>query len=270
MSEKQPCSNAFSKDKPSVYFVAKPMDDAELFREFCAAISAVVPTNAQRFADWDKVFLYLAELKERLVVVIDDFQNLKHARPSIDSEIQCLWDHHLQHSNLLLILAGGDTGFFKEKVLSYSAPLYGRAGLLWQLNPLPFVDAVKLMPGFDRQDQIDLYTVLGGVPSRYERVRSDRSVLQNIVDIVFANDTLRDEIQKLSPTQKTILSAVVRGTRTFEELLKSCRTTPFDLQTHLEMFRFQGMIKQVMPALTPFLSLGVSGQKNFGEALLLQ
>jgi len=124
------------------------------------AASAVYPT-------WDDIFLLLAHhaKAERLVVVLDEFTYLVSAHPPLASALQRLWDSHLRHSKLMLVLCGSYVGMMEQAVLGYRAPLYGRRTGQCLLEPLGFHDARLFFPTYDPGDQVRAYAVLGGTPA---------------------------------------------------------------------------------------------------------
>ena len=75
---------------------------------------------------------------ERFALVLDEFTYLIAQEEAIAAGLENAWDHHLKQSNIFLIISGSHVGMMERGVLSYQAPLYGRATSKLHLQPLPF------------------------------------------------------------------------------------------------------------------------------------
>ena len=75
--------------------------------------------------------------EERLVLIIDEFTYLLDNDPGLAGVLQNAWDHQLSQSDLFLILSCSHLGMMQRHIMSYQAPLYGRATR--QLNLQPFL-----------------------------------------------------------------------------------------------------------------------------------
>ena len=85
-------------------------------------------------------FTLLSEynFNKKLVLVIDEYQNLCKIDKAFSSELQRIWDMQLQRQNLHLILSGSVISMMHSEILDYSAPLYGRRTTNIHLKPLAF------------------------------------------------------------------------------------------------------------------------------------
>lgn len=189
----------FCRDKRHIFFVA----DLDVEPRLRAGLSAAVNTEligpeaaGAVYSSWEDIFMLLARhaQNERLVVVLDEFTYLIMAHPPLASVLQRLWDSHLRHSKLMLILCGSYIGMMEEEVLGYNAPLYGRRTGQYLLEPLEFSAARLFFPHFDLEDQVRAYTVFGGIPAYLRRAAAAPSLLAAIRDEVLTRGTfLYDE-----------------------------------------------------------------------------
>ncbi len=79
--------------------------------------------------------------EENAIVVIDEFPFLIKEDDSLPSRLQRVWDVELQDTEMTLILVGSSISVMEDKVLSGSAPLYGRRTATIDLKPLDVADA---------------------------------------------------------------------------------------------------------------------------------
>jgi AAA+ ATPase superfamily predicted ATPase len=221
----------FCRDKRHIFFVAdldvEPVLRAALSTAVNAellgseAASAVYPT-------WEDIFRLLAQhaKAERLVVVLDEFTYLVDAHPPLASILQRLWDSHLMHSKLMLILCGSYVGMMEKAVLGYRAPLYGRRTAQYMLEPLGFHDARHFFPAYDPVDQVRAYAIFGGTPAYLQVVPASEALLTNVGQQALTRGTfLYDEVhfllhQELREPRNcfAILEAIASGRTRLNEI----------------------------------------------------
>lgn len=114
------------------------------------------------------------------VVALDEFSYLVDEDDTIPSVFQTVVDDVLAGTDISLVLLGSSISMMEEGVLSYESPLYGRRTGQWELAPLSFADARAFFPDDDVETQIQLYSVLGGVPAYLEQFDPELSLLKNI------------------------------------------------------------------------------------------
>lgn len=193
----------FCQGKRHVFFVADLDVEPVLRAGLSAAVNAELlgpQASAAVYPSWEDIFLLLTHhaQAERLVVVLDEFTYLVAAHPPLASTLQRLWDSHLRHSKLMLILCGSYVGMMEEAVLGYRAPLYGRRTGQYLLEPLGFHDARLFFPAYSLADQVRAYAVFGGTPAYLQMLSSTQPLLSVINSQVLTRGTfLYDEVRFL-------------------------------------------------------------------------
>lgn len=126
------------------------------------------------FPDWENALRYLSDeivskAKKPHLIILDEFTYLVRNDPPVTSVFQKMWDHHLSDlPNLKLVLTGSLVGMMERDVISYKAPLYGRATTQYRLRPLPYAALVELFPGRTPAERVAIYSVCGGIPAYLE------------------------------------------------------------------------------------------------------
>lgn len=151
-----------------VFFQADEQDERAhldlLAREVTHLLGPRVPL---RFDSWDQALETLGELarEEPLAIVLDEFQWLKAAQPSLDSIVQRHWDRWQREAIPVTLVLSGSALRLMEELLEPGAPLYGRADYRPLLGPLDFRDASLLASrGLGAEAKLRRYAVLGGTP----------------------------------------------------------------------------------------------------------
>lgn len=217
----------------ALYWVAEPTSTLDQLRSFSQTIynfsDPVEPApETFHYASWRQAFQELARLSEneRLAVFIDEFTYLLEIEPGIAGILQNLWDHLFVQSDLLLGLSGSHIGMMQRHVLSYQAPLYGRADAALKLQPLPYGVTTQFFPDYPAKDRVTLYGMLGGIPAYWERFDPKQSLDANIrQQFLTPNHLLQDEPRLLlqdfltdSHNYVAILRAIAHGHRTPKEI----------------------------------------------------
>jgi len=157
----------FCRGKPCVYYVAAELPYGSLAREFSLAVkeSLGLPVSG----DVVEVLEALARLygggREKLVVVLDEFQYMVEADPTLPSRLMRSVDTVLRESNIMLVLCGSSVSFFEKKLLGYRAPLYGRRTAQLKLRPMTFWEAWGFNTKLGPVEAALLYGVAGGTPA---------------------------------------------------------------------------------------------------------
>lgn len=173
------------RDRRHVYFTADLGSRHDHLASFSACLargldepewaSAVLP-------GWEEALRVCLERarREHLVLVLDEFQHLVAADPSLASVIQRLWDTEIPSSRLSIVLCGSYVSFMEREILGVRNPLYGRRTGQLLLRPLSFRDAGSFFPDWQADDRMTATGILGGVPAYLQRFDPELDVETNV------------------------------------------------------------------------------------------
>lgn len=252
---------AFCEGKRHLFYIADLGTEASALAEFTRQISRFAfgkPDALSPFASWDAAFAFLSvqAAEERLVVVMDEFTYLIDANDAIPSILQRLWDSQLQYTQLMLVLCGSYAGMMEQHVLAYRAPLYGRRTAQWQLQPLTFWNARLLLPGYQPEDLVRAYAVLGGIPAYLCQIDSHQPLLTNIAENILAQGRfLHDEprfllLQELRDPSRyfSVLQAVAGGRTRMNEIAQSTGIASSSISFYLNTLQEMRLVERLVPA----------------------
>ncbi|MDY4163904.1 MAG: hypothetical protein SOX97_10045, partial [Sutterella sp.] len=105
-------------------------------------------------------------------------------------------------------------------------PLYGRAGLIIDLRPMDYYESAGFYSEFSDADKVRLYAVFGGMPYYNALIDPNKSVADNIVDLLIApGATLATEIELFLTAEiskinqaNLVFDAMSAGKRKFAEI----------------------------------------------------
>lgn len=190
----------FAKKRPHIYFLCERLSNRSQLKKFTLKLAEFFKDEflpKQGFEDWETVFKYVAQKKQRMVIAIDEFPYLVETEPSVPSQFQKAWDLYLKDSNVFLILLGSSISMMEKTVLFYKAPLYGRRTGQILLKPFKIAEAKKLLRGKTFEDVLTAYSIVGGTVSYLKRFK-DREwgdVLNE--DILTKGEPLYEEVEFL-------------------------------------------------------------------------
>jgi uncharacterized protein len=115
---------------------------------------------------------------QRWVLCLDEFPYLTNADPSLPSVLQ-RWIDHDQPVGSLIILCGSSTRMMNDLFLNRSAPLYGRARKLMQIEPMSYAAfcRARKLKASDPQS-FARFALVGGIPRHWEYDQPQQSLLE--------------------------------------------------------------------------------------------
>ena len=173
----------FCEGKRHLFFIATMSSDRDQLATFSQQIwgltHAYTP-DGFTFPSWEAAFRALVDLPGRPIVVLDEFSYLIAGNKAIPSILQKVWDETLKDTKVFLILCGSYVGLMETEVLGYQAPLYGRRTGSLFLQPLDLPAAAAFFPGYSPIQQIEAWSVLGGMPYYLQTFDSSEGLFANI------------------------------------------------------------------------------------------
>jgi AAA+ ATPase superfamily predicted ATPase len=155
----------FLTEKDAFFFTFSDTPQNVQIQEFKDRAAEYLKDNmiTKLTGDWyDVLRFFFDKVKNKNIVVLDEFTYAIKSDKKILSDMQRLWDHELKNKKINIILCGSLLGMIKEEVLSHTSPLYGRRTRDLELKALRYRDAAEFFSSSDYA--LEAYMLLGGVP----------------------------------------------------------------------------------------------------------
>ena len=179
--------NHFSKkyQNNTVFFTADKSAEKSNVKSFCEELNNVLKfgTFLNSFETWKDVFSFFKdiELKQRLVIIIDEFTYLHSSNPAFDSILQNAIDRVLKQKNIFLILCGSEVSTIEDIIDDSTKPLYGRKTAELKLEPFSYLEAKEFFPKYSNEEALTVYSILGGTPLYLSLFDDSLSIRENII-----------------------------------------------------------------------------------------
>jgi len=237
----------------AVYYQAVESTAQNQLEQFAEAAAAQFPSVANIRRDWEALIEALGE--QNAVVVIDEFPFLIEEDDSLPSRLQRVWDLTLQDTEMTVVLIGSSISVMEEKVLSGSAPLYGRRTATIDLKPLSMADTSQFIPSYDPETAITAWSIYGGTPYYLQTIDPEQPLGANVQESILSERgllysepefLLRTELRQPN-TYFSILRALAHGRRTPNEIAGMAGLESGSLSTYLQKLRRLRLVERHIP-----------------------
>ncbi|WP_114578669.1 ATP-binding protein [Saliphagus sp. LR7] len=237
----------------AVYYQAVESTAQNQREQFVETATAEFSSLRNVRRDWEALLEALGG--EDAVVVIDEFPFLIEEDESLPSRLQRVWDLELQETGMTLVLVGSSISVMEDKVLSGSAPLYGRRTATIDLKPLSVTDARQFFPEYDPETALTAWSIYGGTPYYLQTIDPDRELAQNVQQSILSERgllysepefLLRTELRQPN-TYFSILRALAHGRRAPNEIAGMAGIESGSLSTYLQKLRRLRLVERHIP-----------------------
>jgi len=245
---------------PYTYWAAEKEPAALQRRKLYARILNVETAQAPTFDSWADSWAAIAAVlaDRRHILILDEFTYAVDADPAMLSSLQHAWDQQFKGTAVMLVLCGSHVHTM-QTLQSRQSPLFGRLTGQWHLQPLPFAALREFLPGWSVEERVAAHAVVGGVPAYLEWLDADRSLSDNIGDVILAPGSmfvaeptflLYDEVREPS-THLAILKAIGAGHHTLSAISQAALVSTAHLSAYLARLQELRLVERRLPVTIP-------------------
>lgn len=253
--------NHFSKkyQNNTVFFTADKSAEKSNVKSFCEELNNVLKfgTFLNSFETWKDVFSFFKdiELKQRLVIIIDEFTYLHSSNPAFDSILQNAIDRVLKQKNIFLILCGSEVSTIEDIINDSTKPLYGRKTAELKLEPFSYLEAKEFFPKYSNEEALTVYSILGGTPLYLSLFDDSLSIRENIIkNCLSTTGYLFNEVENLLRMElketsfyKNIMLAINSGASNLNTIRDKVGEDSAKISKYISVLINLGYIKKEIP-----------------------
>ncbi len=205
---------------------------------------------------WDAIANQLGQ--QRHILILDELPYASESDPAALSALQHAWDHHFQHSNVVIVLCGSQVKAM-ESLQFHQSPLFGRLTGQWYLQPFSFSTLAQFFPSWSVEERVAVYAIVGGIPAYLNWLDPDLSLVENIREVILAEGgmflaeptfLLYDEVRE-PRAYLAVLKAIGLGYHTLKDISNYTLIASSHLSAHLSRLQELKMIERRLPATIP-------------------
>ena len=186
-------STKYAQDKKHVYLFISKKSEKLLCKEFVETIknelNYPVIGEITKFKDVFKLLLEISKT-EKVVIIIDEFQEFYNINPSVYSDLQNLWDSYKFESKIQVIFIGSIYSLMHKIFQNSKEPLFGRADRIIYLKPFTpatIKDILVDSEAYNPENLFILFLITGGIPRYLEILINDKVLTEElIIDYYFS------------------------------------------------------------------------------------
>jgi hypothetical protein len=252
--------NHFCEDKKTIFFLATEESESENRNAFKKVVAETFDNEllaSASLTSWEPIFKNVAEesKNERIVLVIDEFQNLGKVNKAFPSIMQKIWDEILSKANIMLILCGSLINMMTSQVLNYDSPLYGRRTAQIKLKQIDFSYYHEFDEALQLDEQIQQYAVTGGVPKYIELFHRKKDIFSSIKDNILSPSAflyaepdflLRKEVSEIG-SYFSVLKTIAAGNHKLSKIATALGVAQSNLTSYLKTLIDLDIIEREVP-----------------------
>ena len=192
---------------------------------------------------------------KRHILIIDELPYAAEADPATLSALQHAWDQYFQQSSVIIAICGSHVRTM-ERMLTYQSPIFGRLTGQWHLRPLPYSALRTFLPAWSAEERIAAYAIVGGVPTYWQWLDPNRSLVENIRHVMLAPGSLviaevdfllYDEVRE-PRTYLAILQAIGNGAHALTEIANASMVSTSNRSSYLAQLQELRLVEKRLPA----------------------
>jgi len=214
-------------EKPKLYFYVGLSQREVVFNNLAETIKeqtgdVVRIEKAEDFFD----YLVTKSKKEKLIVVLDEFQRFLDVAPEVITSLQNYWDRDLKNKKIMILLVGSSIGMMQKITDSKAGALYGRAQKM-KISPFKYADFRLMFKELSEEEKVLRYGVFGGTPYYLEKTKMFNDTQDAIDNLILKKDSdlseepktlLEYENVKIHAKYNSILQSISSGKEILKEI----------------------------------------------------
>lgn len=216
----------FSQGKPMSYYMARSCSEREQVYQWGLELGHA-DIKTLKYPTYEEIFTAITEGETgKKIIVIDEFQNMLKAGSTFMKELVAFVHKQWNRNQVLVILCSSSVGWVENSMIrKIGEAAYELSGLL-KIKELKFRDCMDFFPGFSKEQCIEAYAILGGLPGLWKHFNDKLSVKENILRSILSKEgalfyeaerLLTEELRETA-VYNTILASIASGNYKLNDL----------------------------------------------------
>lgn len=246
--------NEFSKNKNKLYISSYEMTSTLFFTKLANIINNFFENKDLniKFRSFEEVleFLYNQDISNKLIVILDDFQNILKIDKDAITKLIKFWKKSLKNKNIHLIVSSSIV--FSQII---KRDIKNSISSIINLEFLDFTAIKELFPSMNKLDQLYVYSILGTTPSNLKYYNSKKNFSENIYNLFLSPNAylfdygikiLKTNIADIG-TYSSILQAIALGNTKIGDIANFLDVKSTYLTRYIQKLIDTMIIKKIVP-----------------------
>lgn len=215
----------FVKDKPVDFYVSRACSEKEQVYQWSRELAE--EEEEQKYLSYDNIFMALTQKETgKKIIVVEEFQNMVKAGSSFMKQLVAFINR--EKREVLVLLCTSSVGFVENSMIKkIGEAAYALSGLI-KIKELKFRDCRAYFHTYSKEQCIEIYAILGGMPGLWNCFSASLSVKENIIQRVLQDTSLlryegfrmlTEELREPA-VYNTILASIAGGRHKLNELYR--------------------------------------------------
>lgn len=246
----------FVKDKPYHYYQARSASERQQ-RYLWSCELGQDEAKAKQFPSFSGILeALIKDHKGKKVIIIDEFQYMVKTSEGFMQELIDFVHGNWQNSDVMVILSSSSIGWIENSMITrIGEAAYELSGFL-KVKELEFENMMEFFPGFDTEQCIEAYAILGGVPGLWNHFSDKLSIKENICKNILSPECflysegqhiVEEELRETS-VYNTILAAIAAGNHKLNDLYLHTEFSRAKISVYLKNLMELELVEKVFSA----------------------
>ncbi|MDD3173024.1 MAG: ATP-binding protein [Herbinix sp.] len=208
---------------------------------------------------------FIGRKEDKTIIVLDEFHYIMKNSPSFMETFKLLGD---TNNSVMFLLCSSSIRWIENEMISCLGTMASYITAYLKLKEFTFVDFVNRFPKFSVETCIYINAILGGIPEYLDEWKEDRSVQDNIIDLLLNKNSrlfmapqqfLKLELREPA-VYNTILSVMAEGNRKLNDLHAKTGFSRAKISVYLKYLIQLDLVEKLTP-------LSEEGKENVQKGL---
>lgn len=244
----------FCRDKKHTYFLARACSEREQRFQWAAELRNM-GKELNRYPAYEELFenAIVRKETEKQIVVIDEFHHVIKGDSTFFEELIRYVEGRLLSRPVMVVLVTSASGWVENTMISK----IGRSAVAingWmKVREMTLPELAKLFPGYSKEDCIENYAVLGGIPGYWMSFSQELHTGENIIQNILRQESrlyeemsvyLLEELREPA-VYNTILAAMARDCNKLNDIYKHTGFSRAKISVYLKNLMELDLVEKV-------------------------
>lgn len=216
----------FAKGRPFVFLRGRSCSGKEQ-RYLWSKELGYGTVNQDRYPSYSELLSMIAKIStDKVVLVIDEFQNVVKNDPDFMRELTALLRNQGQIQEMFVVLSSSSVGFVENSLVSKIGEAALSISGFLKIKELRFSHLKECFPRYTIRECLELYAILGGFPGLWTHIDKNLTVKENVEGLFLKKNSflsrealfyVENELRETS-VYFTILESLASGRQKLNDL----------------------------------------------------